>query len=54
MNIFEQMGQVTKFSYWENLNISSIVHFRMLSINLILNAYISIIYKSIDILQNYQ
>ena len=46
--------QVTKFSYWENLNIIRIVRFRMLSINLILNEYVSVIYKSIDILQYYR
>ena len=54
MNIFGQMGQVTKFSYWENLNILSIVRFRMLNTNLILYEYISVIYKSIDILQYYR
>ena len=54
MNIFWQMGQVTKFSYWENLNILSIVRFRMLNTNLILYEYISVIYKSIDILQYYR
>ena len=39
---FGQMGKVTKFSYWEKLNISSIVRFRMSSINLILNEYIPV------------
>ena len=40
---------MTKFSYWEKLNISSIVHSSMLSIKLILNDHniISVIYKSI-------
>ena len=49
------MGQ-----YWqnsvtvENLNILSIVRVSMLSFKLILNEYISIIYKSIEILQYFR
>ena len=54
MNIIEQMGQVTKFSHCEKLNILSIVRVSMLSFKLILNEYISVIYKSIEILQYFR